>query len=172
MQGLLSSLLPPAIEKTVAERAEKFVAGGVSAQMARRIAELEPLSFATDIVAVAARTQSPIAVAAGAFFGVLDLFGLGTIIEAGGRIALADRFERMALDRALANLIRAQRDLTADVLGFARGDYNTRLAAWRAARPDAIDRAIAAVAGLTAGEMTVSRLSVAAGLLSDLARSA
>ncbi len=172
MQGLLSSLLPPAIEKTVAERAEKFVAGGVGAQMARRVAELEPLSFATDIVAVAARTQSPIAVAAGAFFGVLDLFGLGAIIEAGGRIALADRFERMALDRALANLIRAQRDLTADVLGFARGDYNTRLAAWRAARPDAIDRAIAAVAGLTAGEMTVSRLSVAAGLLSDLARSA
>ena len=172
LQGLLGSLLPEGIEKAVTARTEKFATGGVSAQLARRIAELEPLSFATDIVAVAARTQSPVAVAAGAFFGVLDLFGLGAIIEAGGRIALADRFDRMALDRALANLIRAQRDLTADVLGFARGDYNTRLAAWRASRPDAIDRAVAAVAGLTGGEMTVSRLSVAAGLLSDLARSA
>ena len=58
------------------------------------------------------------AAAAGAFFGVLDLFGLGNVIEAGGRIVLADRFDRMALDRALANLMRAQRDLTVDVLGF------------------------------------------------------
>jgi glutamate dehydrogenase len=78
----------------------------------------------------------------------------------------------MALDRALANVMRAQRDLTVDVLGFGRGEIATRLAAWRQARPEAIDRVVAAVAGLTAGDMTVSRLSVAAGLLSDLARSA
>jgi glutamate dehydrogenase len=68
--------------------------------------------------------------------------------------------------------MRAQRALTADVLGVGRGDIETRIAAWRQARPDAIDRVAAAVQGLTAGEMTVSRLSVAAGLLSDLARTA
>jgi glutamate dehydrogenase len=78
----------------------------------------------------------------------------------------------MALDRALANLMRAQRDLTADVLGFGRGDIDGRIAAWRQARPDAVDRVAAAVQSLTQGEMTVSRLSVAAGLLSDLSRSA
>ena len=66
--------------------------------------------------------------AAGAFFGVLDLFGLGTIIET-GRAHRAGRPFRPhgASTGALANLIRAQRDsMTADVLGFARGDYNTR----------------------------------------------
>jgi glutamate dehydrogenase len=103
---------------------------------------------------------------------VLDLFGLAGIIAAGSRIVLADRFDRMALDRALANLMRAQRDLTVDVLGTGDGDGAARLAAWRAARPAAIDRVAAAVGGLTAGAMTVSRLSVAAGLLADLARSA
>jgi glutamate dehydrogenase len=46
------------------------------------------------------------------------------------------------------------------------------LAAWHAARPEAIDRAVAAVQSLTEGEITVSRLSVAAGLLADLARGA
>ena len=46
------------------------------------------------------------------------------------------------------------------------------VAAWKAARPAAIERVVEAVQGLTGGEMTVSRLSVAAGLLSDLARSA
>ncbi|MEO6014289.1 MAG: NAD-glutamate dehydrogenase [Devosia sp.] len=170
--GLITSLVPPGVEKTITARVEAFTAGGASNSIARRVAELSALSFATDIALVAERTKSPIAAAAGAFFGVLDLFGLAGVIEAGSKIVLADRFDRMALDRALANLMRAQRDLTVDVLGFGRGEIDTRLAAWRQARPDAIDRVAQAVAGLTTGEMTVSRLSVAAGLLSDLARSA
>ena len=103
---------------------------------------------------------------------MLDVFGPAKEAETGGHIALADRFDRMALDRALANLMRAQRDLSADVLAAGRGEIETRLAAWRQARPDAVDRVAAAVHGLTKGDMTVSRLSVAAGLLSDLARSA
>ncbi|WP_291385372.1 NAD-glutamate dehydrogenase [Devosia sp.] len=170
--GLVSSLVPPSLAKTIDARADAFIAGGASSAVARRIAELSALSYATDIALVAERTKSTIAAAAGAFFGVLDLFGLAGIVEAGGRIVLADRFDRMALDRALANLMRAQRDLTVDVLGFGRGEIDTRLAAWKAARPEAIDRVVDAVGGLTGGEMTVSRLSVAAGLLSDLARSA
>ncbi|MBI4921720.1 MAG: NAD-glutamate dehydrogenase [Devosia nanyangense] len=170
--GLLASLLPPSVEKTIATHAEGFAAGGAPAGIARRISELGALSFATDIAQVAERTKSPVAAAAGAFFGVLDLFGLASVIASGNRIVLADRFERMALDRALANLLRAQRDLTVDVLGFGRGEIGTRLAAWRQARPDAIDRVAASVESLTKGEMTVSRLSVAAGLLADLARSA
>ena len=97
---------------------------------------------------------------------------LGRIIDAGNTIVLADKFDRMALDRALANLMRAQRDLTADVLALPAGDIAARLEAWRDQRPAAIDRAMAAVASLTEGEITVSRLSVAAGLLADLARSA
>ena len=76
----------------------------------------------------------------------------------------------MALDRGLANLLRAERDLTADVLAAGTGSISERLALWRAARQTAVDRVIKSVADLTEGEVTVSRLSVAAGLLSDLAR--
>jgi glutamate dehydrogenase len=170
--GLVSSLVPPGLSRAIDTRADAFMAGGAPNAVARRIAELSALSYATDIALVAERTKSTIAAAAGAFFGVLDLFGLATVVEAGSRIVLADPFDRMALDRALANLMRAQRDLTVDVLGFGRGEIDTRLAAWRQARPEAIERVVDAVKGLTGGEMTVSRLSVAAGLLSDLARSA
>ena len=126
-----------------------FMAGGAPNAVARRIAELSALSYATDIVLVAERTKSTIGAAAAAFFGVLDLFGLAGIVDAGSRIVLADRFDRMALDRALANLMRAQRDLTVDVLGFGRGEIDTRLAAWRQARPEAIERVVEAVQGLT-----------------------
>jgi len=172
VSGLLGTLVPPSEERTIAGRAEAFTSGGAPAGLARRIAELRALSFATDNALVADRTESPVAAAAGAFFGVLEAFGLPEIVDKGSRIVLADRFDRMALDRALANLMRAQRDLTADVLGFGRGEVATRLAAWRQERPDAVERVAAAVGNLTKGELTVSRLSVAAGLLSDLARSA
>ncbi|RYE11022.1 MAG: NAD-glutamate dehydrogenase [Hyphomicrobiales bacterium] len=170
--GLGSSLVPPGLEKTIAARADGFMAGGAPNALARRFAELAILSYATDIALVAERTKSPIAAAAGAFFGVLDLFGLSGIVEAAEDIVLTDKFDRMALDRGLANLMRAQRDLTVDVLGFGRGEIDTRLAAWKQSRPEAIERVVEAVTGLTTGEITVSRLSVAAGLLSDLARSA
>src|SRR6185295_332913 len=115
------------------------------------------LSFSTDISMVAQRTRTRTDVAATAFFGVLDMFGLAQTIEAAGNIVLPDRYDRMALDRALANLMRAQRDLTADVLTFGTGPVETRLAAWHQARLEAIDRAVAAVAGLTEGGITVSR---------------
>ncbi len=171
VRALLPSLLPQALARTIAARAAEFEAGGVPADMARRIAELPALALASDIVLVAGRASVGIGEAARAFFAVLDIFALGRIIEAGNTILLSDKFERMALDRALANLTRAQRDLSADVLDAGTGAIPERLNAWRAARPEAIDRVVKAVADLTEGDTTVSRLSVAAGLLSDLARS-
>jgi glutamate dehydrogenase len=128
------------------------------------------LGLASDIVLVAERTTVGVVEAAEAFFGVVETFGLGPLLAAGQRVVLADRFDRMALDRALANLMRALRDLSADILGFGAAAVAARLAAWRTERTAAIERLTASVAGLTEGELTVSRLSVAAGLLSDLAR--
>ncbi len=168
----LGTLLSPFITETIDRRIAHFEAAGVPRAMARRIAELAAVSLATDVVLVAEKTGSAVLDAAAAFFAVLDLFRLGRVLEAAGKIVLADKFDRMALDRALANLMRAQRDLTADVIGFGDGDIPTRLAAWQSSRPEAIARISQAVHGLTEGEMTVSRLSVAAGLLADLATSA
>jgi glutamate dehydrogenase len=168
----LTRLVPPGLAAGIAAEAERLVAAGVPAELAQRIAALGVLRLATDISLVAERSGASIAEAATAFFGVLELFGLAGIIDAASGLVLADRFDRMALDRALANLMRAQRDLTADVLAFGSGPVATRLAAWRQGRDVAIDRAVAAVTALTTGPLGVSRLSVAAGLLSDLARSA
>jgi glutamate dehydrogenase len=172
IRAQLPALIPPFLAELIGKRAAAFESGGAPRDISRKIAELSALSLGTDIVLVADRSGVEVLDAAAAFFGVLDVFKLGRVIEAGSRIVLADKFDRMALDRALANLMRAQRDLTADVLEFGTGDIATRLAAWHASRPDAIDRVTTAVQSLTEGDMTVSRLSVAAGLLADLAKSA
>jgi len=166
----LARLLPPSLLAALAERTETFESEGVPRDLARRIAELPLLPMMSDIVLVAGRAAADILDTARIGFGLIDLFSLDRIAVAAGALKPADRFDRMALDRALANLFRAQRDLTADVLALGTGPAAARLEAWRAAHAAAAGQAIAAVAELTAGQLTVSRLSVAAGLLSDLAR--
>jgi glutamate dehydrogenase len=172
VRQLMTALVPKSASAAIAAQAKDYADAGVSRELAQTIAELPMMSFATDVVLVVQRTKATVAEASEAFFGVMQLFGLGGIVEAGERLVLGDRFDRMALDRALANLTRAQRDLTADVLAVKRHTVAERLIAWREGQAAAVDRAIAAVTALTEGELTVSRLTVAAGLLSDLALSA
>ncbi|KQX34282.1 NAD-glutamate dehydrogenase [Devosia sp. Root436] len=163
LKAMLGTALPASLAEGIARRVAELVGKGVPEALAQRIAELSVLSYASDIVLVSERSGVKVAEGAAAFFGVFAAFALWPVIEQGREIVLSDRFDRMALDRALANLMRAQRDLTADVLKSESG-----LAGWTA-RPG-IARTAAAVAELTQGELTVSRLSVAAGLLADLAQ--
>jgi glutamate dehydrogenase len=170
IRNSLPSLVPAGVAESISARAKGFGAAGAPPDVARRFAELSALAFATDVVLVASRAGAGVIDAARAFFAVLDLFGLNRILGLASSLGVADRYDRMALDRGLANLMRAQRDLTADVLAAAGTSVVERFAAWHAAHRPAVERTVRAVADLTEGELTVSRLTVAAGLLSDLAR--
>jgi glutamate dehydrogenase len=170
LRSLMGTTLPASLMDGVAQMAANLTGRGVPETMAQRIAELPVLGYASDIVLVSERASVSLADGAVAFFGVFTAFELWPVIAQSRALVLSDRFDRMALDRALANLMRAQRDLTADVLKADGGPAVERLAAWRAQRKAGIERTAAAVAELTQGALTVSRLSVAAGLLADLAR--
>jgi glutamate dehydrogenase len=166
----LPTLLPPALGEALAARTESFETTGVPRDLARRVAELPLLSMVADIVLVAGRAGAAVRDAARIGFGLVGMFGLDRIAASAAALQPADRFDRMALDRALANLYRAQRDLMADVLASDGPTAAGRLTNWRTAHAAAVDRAVLTVAELTEGQLTLSRLAVAAGLLSDLAR--
>ncbi|HTM78352.1 MAG TPA: NAD-glutamate dehydrogenase domain-containing protein, partial [Devosia sp.] len=168
LRTLFASALPAPLATAVGTKAQALVAQKIPAPIAQTIAELGVLSFASDIALISDRSRVAVPEAAEAFFAVLAQFSLWPVIEQARALVLSDRFERMALDRALANLLRAQRDLTADVLAAGNGSVAERIAAWT--QGQAVDRAAQAVAELTQGTLTVSRLSVAAGLLADLAQ--
>ena len=167
----LDTLIAPILAQTTARQEQDFEAGGTPPDLARRIAALSVLSLAPDAVLVATKCEADVLDAAKAMFAVIDMFRLGSMTESAAAMNAADRFDRMATDRALANLTRALRDLAADILSAGEGPVETRIAAWKAPREAAIARMADTVSDLIEGELTVSRLSVAAGLLSDLARS-
>ena len=164
LRGVVDRLPPAGPRAEPDARSREFEAAGVPAELARRIGELPLIGHASDIVLVSERCGVAFETAAQAYFGVAGLFDLFRIIADGRGLVLEDRFERMALDRALANVMRALRDLTADALAAGSAqDWQDRAGA-------GIARTVAAVKELTEGGLTVSRLSVAAGLLADLAR--
>ncbi len=166
----LSKLLPPFIAQSVADQARGFEEGGTPPALARRIAELSALTLSSDIVFLAEKCDAPVPLAAKGYFAVLERFRLGRITEQSHTVKVRDHYDRMALDRALANVMRAQRDLSEDVLAAAKGSIKERMAAWNSAYALEIARIEKMVTELTEGQLTLSRLSVAAGLLSDLAR--
>jgi len=170
VRSMLDEVLPEFVAKSVADQAASFTAGGTPEDLAKRIAQLSALTLASEVVHVSQRAQVSAEDAAKTYFAVLETFQLGHVTEQVHTIEVQDYYDRLALDRALANLIRAQRDITLDVLTFDSADVDTGLAAWHEARRADIDRSREMVANITEGTLSVSRLSVAAGLLSDLAR--
>ncbi|RDE09663.1 NAD-glutamate dehydrogenase [Pelagibacterium lacus] len=167
----LPDLVSPFLAESIATREKQFEEGGTPPDLARRIAALSVLSLAPDAVLVAYKCDVDVLDAATAMFKVIEMFRIGQLTEQGAMLTAADRFDRMALDRAMANLLRALRDLSSDILSAGDGPVADRIAAWKAPRRSAIARLGDTVADLTEGELTLSRLSVAAGLLSDLVRS-
>ncbi|VAW21675.1 NAD-specific glutamate dehydrogenase, large form [hydrothermal vent metagenome] len=166
----LAALLPPFIAKSVADQAAGFEKGGTPPALARRIAELSALTLSSDIVFLAEQAKAPVRLAAQGYFAVLERFRLGRITEQAHTVKVRDHYDIMALDRALANVMRAQRDLSEDVLAAGDGSIKERMANWNNAYAEEIARIEKMIAELTEGKLTVSRLAVAAGLLSDLAR--
>jgi glutamate dehydrogenase len=151
------------------ERRDGLAGQGVPADLASRLAALQDLVAAPDIVIVAQRTGRSVTEIAATHFAVDELFQLGPLSGAARQIPVTDYFDRLALDRAIDALAAAHRKLTTEVV--AEGTPGAEaVAAWREARAAEIDRLRAAVDNIVASGLNLSKLMVAASLLDDLAK--
>jgi glutamate dehydrogenase len=152
----------------------EWVRAGVPEELARRIAILPALSAAPDIVLVAERGQKPLADVAATLFAVDESFGLGAITAGARQLTAGDHYDRVARDRALEQIEAARRRVTSTVLeqtGNGRKAPRGRDAveAWLSSQgPDAA-RIRSLMAEIAGGDLSLARLTVAAGLLGDLA---
>ncbi len=165
----LDRLLPEDATRARAARVSQLAAEGVPDALARRLADLPALAAAADAVLIADRTGKPVAEAAQTYFAAIAYFQLDRIVGATGDIKLADYFDRLALDRALDAIGDAMRRIAAEVT--ASGSGAAAVAAWVTAKGGA-ERVRQAVHEIAASGLTLSKLSVAASMLGDLARAA
>jgi len=169
MAAALANSLPAGEATARDARAAELIRAGVGEELARRIANLPLLAAAPDVILVADRTGKPVEEVAATYFAVGAFFKLDRILGAARAIQVADYFDRLALDRALDSIGAAERRLAAEmVVNGAAGP--AAVEAWAASRRGEVDRIRAAVDEIAGSGLTLSKLSVAAGLLRELVR--
>ncbi|KMO37725.1 NAD-glutamate dehydrogenase [Methylobacterium variabile] len=169
VSAALPGALPPAAAEALARRIRALVDHGVPEALAGRLASLGELGAAPDIVQVAEATGRPPETIAATHFALADLFRLNALSTAARAVPVADTFDRIALERAVAGIASAHRALTAEAASF-EAEGAAAVEAWSAARGASLARIRTAVAAIAASGLTVSKVSVAASLLGDLAR--
>jgi len=156
-----------------AARAAELAKAGVPEALARRLSSLTALKAAPDIVLVADRAAKPVAEVAATYFATEAFFQLDRVAGAAGTIVVADYFDRLALDRALDSIGDAERRLTAAMVGNGQGNGLAGAGAveeWVKPRRSEVERIRSAIHEIAGSGLTLSKLSVAASLLGDLAR--
>jgi glutamate dehydrogenase len=150
-------------------RAETFTKDGAPADLALRLANLPLLKAATDIVFVADRAKKPVAEVTATYFATEAFFQLDRVASAVPGIVVSDYFDRLALDRAVDSIGDAERRLTAAMVangGAGAGAVDE----WVKPRQAEVERIRNAIHEIAGSGLTLSKLSVAASLLGDLAR--
>ena len=150
-------------------RAGALTKVGVPEALARRIASLPVLKAAPDIVLVADRAKKPVGEVAATYFAIEAFFQLDRVAGAAGNIVVSDYFDRLALDRALDSIGDAERRLTAAMVGNGIAGAGA-VEEWVKPRQAEVERIRSAIHEIAGSGLTLSKLSVAASLLGDLAR--
>ncbi len=150
-------------------RTTELVNAGVPEDLARKLAQLRALAAAPDIVSVADRTGKPVQHVAATYYAAGAFFQLDRIANAARGIQVTDYFDRLALDRALDSIGESECRLTAEMVGNGVTGPEA-VEAWVSPRAGEVERIRAAVHGIASSGLTISKLSVAASLLGDLAK--
>ncbi len=150
-------------------RIVELTAAGVPEPLARRMANLSVLKPAPDIVLVADRADKPVDEVAATYFATESFFQLDRVTHAAAGIAVSDYFDRLALDRALDSIGEAERRLTAAMVGNGIAGAGA-VEEWVKPRHADVERIRTAIHEIAGSGLTLSKLSVAASLLGDLAK--
>jgi len=169
VEAALATALSKPAQAARDARAAEFIRNGVPDEIAHRIADFVELKAAPDIVLVADRAQKPVAEVTATYFATEAFFQLDRVAGAVPNIAVADYFDRLALDRALDSIGDAERRLTAAMVGNGHAGSGA-VEEWVKPRQAEVERIRAAIHEIAGSGLTLSKLSVAASLLGDLAR--
>jgi len=159
----LLSIVQDSAQAGIAAETARLEAGGVPKDLAARIARLPVETEIPDIILVAEQSGRDLAEVADVFFKVAAHFRLGAMEAKARDLKILDYYDGLALDRARATLAGAHRDVTRDAL--EAGGFES----WLATHETRVTRTARAAGEIIEGDLSVSKFSVAAGLLAELA---
>ena len=162
------------IGPSIQAQCDTWIAAGVPKALAWKVAMLPIAASIPDTVIVSENCKRKLVDAATTHLAVRRAFRIGWIANSARRLNTSDYYEGLALDRALQTLTSAHRQITTAVMQEAGAKQSGEKAfeAWNAQHASVVDRTKATVEAITESDtLTVAKLAVAAGLLSDLSNS-
>lgn len=165
----LDKALPKGAAEARAARAKELIDAGVPEELASDIADIPEIAAAPDVVLIADRTKKPIAAIVATYFAAEAYFRVDRVVTAARGIVVSDYFDRLALDRALDSIGDAERRLTGAMVETGESG-EAAVEAWVKPRAAEVERIRAAIHQISGSGLTLSKLTVAASLLGDLAR--
>ncbi len=171
LEPLLPSLLPAFSQERMKERAKAFAAAGAPQKLAATLAFAGLAEIVPDIALVARQAAATLPDAAAAWCAVTEAFRIGRIEDAARAIQTNDYYDGLALARASDMIEVARRGIATAALKSGGKQKGAAAAArWLESGGERVTKARERLQALTeGGEISVARLTVAAGLLSDLA---
>jgi len=131
------SILPPSLLTAVKIREAELVEDGIPEALARRIASLDVMTSAMDIIRIA-RRGGAVEETARVYFGVGARFGFDRLREAGGSIAAETPWQKAAVASLVDDLFNYQSVLASRVISEANGGEPVET--WLAKRPRVVER--------------------------------
>ncbi|MER9375092.1 NAD-glutamate dehydrogenase [Mesorhizobium sp. M0491] len=168
LEPKLVSLLPAFSRERIEEKRHGLFKSGAPEGLAGQLALSEVAELIPDIALTARTAGADIVAAAKAFFAVSDAFRIPRVEDAARSITPSDYYDQLALSRATDTIGAARRGIAVAALtGHAK--TADPVVAWLDAGGERVARIRERLQALTeGGDITVSRLSVASGLMSDL----
>ncbi|RAX43506.1 NAD-glutamate dehydrogenase [Rhizobium tropici] len=161
--------IPADFAAEIAAREAEYQAAGLPEKLASEIATIYALVLVPEIMQIAERTGDTLNRAAESYFTVSQTFRVGRLLLAGSRIVTGDHYESLALARSLDQIAGARRDIVISALSNHPKDKQP-VQAWHAEDRIRINRIAEELGGLSeSGDPNLARITVAAGLLTDLA---
>ncbi|MBZ0217657.1 MAG: NAD-glutamate dehydrogenase, partial [Fimbriimonadaceae bacterium] len=168
LQKALNKVVPETRIDRLRQECKKLEKQNVPSDLAMRIASLKIISDGPDIVLVSQRTRKNVVDVAKVFYAISANFNAGMLVNAARELEISDYFDRLALTRTLETIAEALRQITAEALASGKSG-NAAVAKWMEGREESVARTQKALAEIAVGgDLTLSKLTVAASMLSDL----
>lgn len=171
LQASLSEYLPQSAVDALKKSAEDLKTAGLPEDLAHRMAGLAYLQRAPDIVQVATESGTTLEAAAKVLFASGTKFDMDGLIRRAEGLTAKDFFERLAINRTIDQVFLAHRAITRQALDLYRTSHDP-WSAWAQAHSERIEVVLSTISALLSEkDFDLAKLSVAQGLLSDLATS-
>lgn len=167
LQDSAQEIAPATMKTAIEQTASDWKQEGVPDKLADTVAALPILTMIPNVILISESVGKPLNAAADTYFGVTGHFRLGVLDGRARALRPDDYYDALALDRARQALAQAHRAISAaSLLHKGRGDGFEN---WKKANEIIVSRAAQSIASIVdAPDLSVSRIAVAANILSDL----